>query len=146
MSPDTKHSSKPNILTKNSSPSTKEHIRPRKAQVVIPPAQNLPNGDKPNFGRSTKQHREPRERSSTGRNGDAETTTMVTVNIDGFLGGKSSKKKLPKNNKRKSRHHDQNMTEMIDSKSPEAARTVFAGASFTTDIPHEAALPKPSFV
>ncbi|CAI4061077.1 hypothetical protein SUVZ_05G1070 [Saccharomyces uvarum] len=144
MGPDTKHSAKAKILTKKSSPSTKEHIRPRKPQVAVPPAQNLPNGDRPNFGNAIKQHREPRERTTRVRPQDADTT-MVTVNIDGFLSDKTPKKKSSKNKKKKSRH-PQDGSVTINSKPQEATHTVFAGASFTTDIPHETALPKPSFV
>lgn len=144
MGPDTKHSAKAKIFTKKSSPSTKEHIRPRKPQVAVPPAQNLPNGDRPNFGNAIKQHREPRDRAARARHEDGEAT-MVTVNIDGFLSDKTPKKKSSRNKKKKSRH-PQDATVTIDSKAREATHTVFAGASFTTDIPHETALPKPSFV
>lgn len=94
MGPDTKHSAKAKIFTKKSSPSTKEHIRPRKPQVAVPPAQNLPNGDRPNFGNAIKQHREPRGRAARARHEDAEAT-MVTVNIDGFLSDKTPKKSHP---------------------------------------------------
>lgn len=145
MGPDTKHSAKAKILTKKSSPSTKEHIRPRKPQVAVPPAQNLPNGDRPNFGSAIKQRREPRERATRVRHEDSEAT-MVTVNIDGFLSDKTPKKKSSKNKKKKSRHPQGAAAVTISSKPQEATHTVFAGASFTTDIPHETALPKPSFV
>lgn len=93
MGPDTKHFANIKILNKKSSPPTKEHIRPRKPQIIVPPAQNLPNGEKPNFGKSAKQHREPSERTSKARHDDAKAT-MVTVNIDAFLSDKSPKKKL----------------------------------------------------
>ncbi|CAI4038502.1 hypothetical protein SMKI_05G1130 [Saccharomyces mikatae IFO 1815] len=144
MISDTKHSSKAKIFTKKNLPPTMEYIRPSMPQISVPPAQNLPNGEKPNFGRSTKQRCEPRKGTSRTRRGD-EGATMVTVNIDSFLCDKAPKKKSSKNKKKKSRHH-QNTGASIDAKPHAVAHTVFAGASFTTDIPHEAALPKPSFV
>ncbi|QHS72817.1 Edc2p [Saccharomyces paradoxus] len=144
MGPDTKNSATAKILTGESPPSAKEHMRPTKPQVLVPPAQSLPNGEKPNFGKSTKQRREPRERTSKTRHGD-DKATMVTVNIDAFLYDKAPKKKSCKYKKKKSRQY-QDTAAPIDSKPHAAGHTAFAGASFTTDIPHEAALPKPSFV
>ncbi|AHY75588.1 AQG_2a_G0015120.mRNA.1.CDS.1 [Saccharomyces cerevisiae] len=145
MGSETKHSAKVKIVTRESPPSAKEHMRPTKTQILVPPTQSLPNGKKPNFGKSTKQRREPRERTSkTGHEDDK--ATMVTVNIDAFLHDKAPKKKSCKYKKKKTRQYQDRAAASIDSKPHVAGHTAFAGASFTTDIPHEAALPKPSFV
>ncbi|CAI6467317.1 AIS_HP2_G0013930.mRNA.1.CDS.1 [Saccharomyces cerevisiae] len=100
MGSETKHSAKVKIVTRESPPSAKEHMRPTKTQILVPPTQSLPNGKKPNFGKSTKQRREPRERTSkTGHEDDK--ATMVTVNIDAFLHDKAPKKNRANTRRRK---------------------------------------------